>query len=288
MKKEKEKEIEFNPADYDYMDSIPLEGWVWEIIRRSSKYKNIYDRTYFKFDPDDPKYNKFVSNIIKETDILPTVLSFSLEETKKFPTGLKHLFTIFSAENKKDKGKNSYSDEPIIHHKYRIFGGSLNALFQETLNIAKEVRITLLGIPDPNVKYSDFTIGNTPKICGLSPIMWNLDDDRYDEFKSIMSSHDMFQIILPATIATTDIEKVLLPSLKKYLKSRKERIRTDKWKWYLISYVLKQQGLSYGEISDKLIKAYPENKRLFDIKNCENYYKSASSLISGEYKKYLK
>lgn len=40
MGKEK-KEIKFNPADYDYMDKMPFDGWVWEFIRRSASYNGV-------------------------------------------------------------------------------------------------------------------------------------------------------------------------------------------------------------------------------------------------------
>jgi hypothetical protein len=42
MKKKKEAEIIFNPADYAYMDDMPLEGWVWEFERRSEDYKKAF------------------------------------------------------------------------------------------------------------------------------------------------------------------------------------------------------------------------------------------------------
>lgn len=46
----KEKEIKFNPADYDYMDKIPLAGWIWEFVRRNKGYMK-----FFKF-----RYNEMI------------------------------------------------------------------------------------------------------------------------------------------------------------------------------------------------------------------------------------
>jgi len=40
MKKEKgteENQFRFDPSKYDYMDNLPIEGWIWEFIRRSQK-----------------------------------------------------------------------------------------------------------------------------------------------------------------------------------------------------------------------------------------------------------
>src|SRR5208283_2122985 len=40
----KKKEIGFNPTDYEYMDNMPLEGWIWEVIRRSQEYRTFYEK----------------------------------------------------------------------------------------------------------------------------------------------------------------------------------------------------------------------------------------------------
>ncbi|MDQ7786769.1 MAG: hypothetical protein RDU01_04105 [Thermodesulfovibrionales bacterium] len=37
-----EGDLLLNPDDYDYMDSLPIEGWIWEFIRRNLKYREIY------------------------------------------------------------------------------------------------------------------------------------------------------------------------------------------------------------------------------------------------------
>lgn len=47
MKKEKgtkEKGFTFNPSEYDYLDDLPIQGWIWEFIRRSNEYKGFYQR----------------------------------------------------------------------------------------------------------------------------------------------------------------------------------------------------------------------------------------------------
>lgn len=91
-----------------------------------------------------------------------------------------------------------------------------------------------------------------------------------------------------------DIRRELEAILKEYIKTKKARIRDDKWKYYLITYDLKSTypNLSYDDISDQLVDAYPyirakEGSDYFDAKNCENFYKSACDLINGEYRKYL-
>lgn len=40
--REESSSIKFNPADYAYLDDIPLAGWMWEFIGRSPDYIERY------------------------------------------------------------------------------------------------------------------------------------------------------------------------------------------------------------------------------------------------------
>jgi hypothetical protein len=67
MKKRQKKEIQFNPADYNYLDDMPLEGWIWEIIRRSEKYMNSFNN-FLRSQSDDD-----LSTVLS-TGIMVTIL----------------------------------------------------------------------------------------------------------------------------------------------------------------------------------------------------------------------
>jgi hypothetical protein len=41
-----EKKVEFKIADYAYMDDMPMNGWLWEFIRRSEAYKNRFNELH--------------------------------------------------------------------------------------------------------------------------------------------------------------------------------------------------------------------------------------------------
>ena len=67
---------------------------------------------------------------------------------------------------------------------------------------------------------------------------------------------------IPKYARAEDIERYLIPEIRRYLKTPKERKRPDKWKYYLIAHDLKKQqpDITYGEIADRLQMAYAEEK----------------------------
>lgn len=259
MKKEK-KEVHFNPDDYDYMDVMPLEGWFWEIIRKSQDYKNAYNKIN---DYGLGDIQEHISAFIHQTRILPTVISF-----KAKPNLSKRREYLFK------------------RYKHIFFFAQFSTI--TNFRTKKEYKeFVFLGIPAPDFKYSDFPSDYKPKLWGCSPIVCKSNDPYLKLLINQMPIDNMLFAILPLTISSTYIERGLLPSIRNYLQPRKIRIRTDKWKDYLIVYDLKKEHLTYKEIADSIINVSPEKKRLFDEKNIENYYKNALELINGGYKKYL-
>ena len=117
-------------------------------------------------------------------------------------------------------------------------------------------------------------------------------------------------VLLPKKVRLDDVRKNLFPELRRYLTPNDTKIRAfDKWKYYLAIYDLRLEdqspaSLSYEAISSALSTAYPtltikkriegrtqnievEGADYFSPRNCENFWKSALSLINGGYKKYL-
>jgi hypothetical protein len=70
-------------------------------------------------------------------------------------------------------------------------------------------------------------------------------------------------------------------------KKTKGKLRTNKWKYYLIVYDLCQKDFTYKNIANTLTMVYPGDKDVLDEKNIENYYGRALALINGGYKKYI-
>jgi hypothetical protein len=63
----KKKMCKFKPADYDYMDNMPLMGWLWEFERRSPKYNSDYKKLQ---NGEQIKYEDSLIFIIQEIDPL--------------------------------------------------------------------------------------------------------------------------------------------------------------------------------------------------------------------------
>ena len=86
---------------------------------------------------------------------------------------------------------------------------------------------------------------------------------------------------------------------------KEKRKRNDKWNYYLIAYDLFTERYNYDSISQILTIAFEkentieeamkktkeqrikDRRKLFDVRNIENYHKEALRLINGGYKEYL-
>lgn len=312
MKKGKvKKEFKFNSADYDYMDDMPLKGWMWEFIRRSTEYRDVIK-------VKDAEIFEKIAEDICEIEILSVITP--KDKNKK------HLIDYYS---KYYSNIREGRDSCIIEN-----DGSGNLKFMEKI---------FMGVPFPKYKYIDFPDNLKPLIKRMKNIITckpfeklkeeingyidmskamskvvpkSNPDDFYkmliklktggkDESFVILkflsptrNPEDTVYIGISRTAKIKDIEKELLPKIRKYLKSKPTKTRDDKWKYYLIAYDLKKEypNLTYDEIADKLVEAYPfitiKNKKVdspeyFTARNCENLYKSALELIEGSYKKYL-
>lgn len=248
--------FKFYRADYDYMDDMPLEGWIWEIIRRSETYNREYEK---------------------------------LEKTVKSKKGIAEALGIFQEEAEK-----MGIDIPYRFHFEKNFKKANQDYF---LNIELNELDATIAIPKPQCKY--INLDERISIKGTSPVIvipheglikdsseGVLDEDLLN-YLAVSTPEDTIYVGISRSAKVEDIEKHLLPLLRKYLKSAKPRIRDDKWKYYLICYDLRNQGLSYKEIADILSNDYPDNENLFAERNIENYYSAALKLIQSDYKEYL-
>lgn len=268
---------DFNPADYDYMDDMPLEGWIWEFIRRSQVYS--IKLSQLEYVRDSLKQNnkaelieyeskiKELLNEIKDIGIEARIMFGKNDSNLLKEWGDSHIcFEIFKNKDNEKKGKYLMCipnpDFKFVEFPYPVgafIPSARSWKFWPGFDLKSKIDI-LHDSVDPYYVCNELTIDKIEDTlyCGISRSS-NIDD----------------------------IEKRLLPVIKSFLIPRKQRTRTDKWKYYFIVYDLTTQNIRYKEIADLLRQEYPENINLFDEKNIENYYKNALTLINGDYNKYL-
>jgi len=278
--------VAFDSTEYDYMDKMPVEGWFWEIIRRSTDYRQAFDK-FQKTILDKVSALSKNSKAVDERWLSIRVREVTKNHIKKVQEMGVHIDWFVTRRKK----------EPNTNHLLVI-----------------RVGVEHLMIPRPEISYSDFDDDYKPGILGLDPFVISIWDDLKDLTKPINltpgapSEHDEWEIAsakdcletLSPTIPEEtiyigisrkakleDIEKRLLPELREHLDRKKPRMRDDKWKYYLITYDHRTAlGYKYGQISDELYEAY-KMEELADERTIIRYYKEALALISGGYKDYL-
>ncbi len=277
------KAIAFDPAVYDYMDRMPLEGWFWEIIRRSNEYKAYYAELEKAFTGDSKKtnwgkYNQRLLNDYRSGMIGKTFLALDFWGKKIF----------------ENKILWPGVDVNLIEKKVQ----------ENFLILSKDKKVGYI-LPKPRTKYKDFDKYNRPKIIGVYPVKvhpgagYELMKKEHGEqsakdtiFRILTFEEPQLTIYvgISLTAKLQDIMTGLEPHLKTLLVRKTARIRAfDKWKYYLITFDLKQIDISYDDIANTLSEYYEASggQEVFDNRTVENYYKSALALINGGYKKYL-
>lgn len=285
--KEEKRLAEKIKEEYAYMDNMPFEGWMWEIIRRSERYKRNYDFLKQYASQIDDNGN-LIQYEWKEEDFL-TILGKPMADC------------IVSIRETGVLG--------IFFGSYKLINPDQYILF-----ICPG---SWTHYPNYEIKFVDFPENIKPSIWGLEPLeVFTLDTftppgkafELYERAISdliIMKCKNKICVTISKSANIKDIEKTLFTAIKKYLKPRKIKTRDDKWRYYLIVYDLKKEyGFSSEVISNILHEAYPEipeitiqngkkrkkmvdSSNFFTARNCDNYYKSALALLDGDYKKYL-
>jgi len=286
--------INFEPADYDYLDTASLDIWVSEFLSRNKEYVNDYNKMV-KMGYSDAyryhielykKYKVFInySRVVAQNSPKMVVSDSTFKQLKPFPEfkNLRKYLKSLPELEILDLKTLTHLSKPVSAH--RIFERSIDV---ETIrdHVRKMFEFSEKGdyVTASNMNYSE----------GL-----NLDTDLesiLEEFFGLPDEHsnyfcgDSLLIAINLKYPKDLIEKEIQKILKLHKKRKEKTFRFDKWKYYLIVYDLKSAypHMSYDKLGDVLQDAYPKHKRTFDAKNCENYYKNALYLINGGYKEYL-
>lgn len=256
-KEQKGKEFKFDPADYDYLDKAPIEDWVSEILSRNKEFQAYVEKTH----TSSP--NKNIGS-------------------HKYKVWINSPRSRYKKYTKSGKLKLTLLDEKVAA--YRIFGKENEEIKQRYDELYE--------------KKSEFWASDdwTGSRLTNSEFQLNLDDNVEDMLESLFGlpdtdgyydTGDKLILAIDMNSMKEDIIKHIEYILKIHKPKKRVRRRLKEWKYYLIVFDLREQGLSYKDISDTLCENYPRQKRLFDERNLVNYYESAVILINGGYKKYI-
>lgn len=271
MKKNKEKKLQFDPADYAYLDKATIYDYIIEFLLRNSKV--IEDLKVFigasKNDSADKKKKRL--EIHKKYKIAYTSgcePAHNEAELKAYLRTKKMCLQIKSA---------------VIA--YRIFPED-----------NEENRLKGKKLFERMMKYSAQGDWASACCCNSHLGKWDAEDDTEDILECLLGEQDIYGyydigdtllIAVNLNKSKREIEKEIEKVLRIHKQRKKSSVRIDKWKYYLIVYDLKQPNINYSEIADLLSHAYPTKKHLFDERNIENYYKTALELVNGGYKRYI-
>jgi hypothetical protein len=284
MKKGKEKrgkDLRFNPTDYDYMDSLPMEGWIWEFIRRSPKYRDLHEK--WMEDAWKPQKEKDLSIIKEYVDNFFPLFPWSPEDP-------------------------SYSAEPLL------FGPRITKLNPiRIVNLQGKSGFNRIGeggcfIPHPPIKKEKKELSNVSYAVNYPPIEGDYPDNYYDADHpvEILFNHQGQKNILMVLIDLSTPQSVdeLLRKLRIQLLGWRKALKLPKarspktakrrrnvlignakiWKSYLMVYDLITAGYSIEKASDELSK---HDDFYSESKNIENHFNKAKALINGGYKKFI-
>lgn len=315
MRKGKE-EFKFNPADYDYMDELPLEGWIWEFIRRNPEYRKLYA------DCEKIKPGEFKKALDKINEIIKKCAVRAIFRLSDQPINSEHFLLI---------------DITLIPHFFCIPKPHIK------YNQFREFKPIIIGITPVISHAVDISMvdkdGNLPKrVC----------KDIVNNILPPVDARNTLYVGIARTANKDNVREALESIVKYLIKPRDIKIKDEMWKDYLFIYDLKEKldriykKITYKDFtkiltencpsyklirdSDELkkqlkkldeknyknpekvfMRRYPSTKRIggktvenrkklifqvdsqeyFYEKHCERFYKKAQSLIKGEYKKYL-
>lgn len=245
------KRIKNLKQEYAYMDDLTRDGWFWEMIRRSDEYEQTYKKLYTNY------------TLETQHEMFTLGISPCADDTCPYPSQL-----------------------------------------------SEEQKEGAIIFPRPDWRYIDFVQNKqSPPACHFATPVRSMDHSMVEKMRSLLldegaeqATRKLFELLSPTFpedtlyigVALTskmndvleEIHRILGPRLKK----NPTKLRaTDKWKYYLIIYDLMKDydSLNYNDVAGILADIYPEEGRLFDERNVQNYRKNAVFLIEGDYKKYL-
>jgi hypothetical protein len=307
----KKKAVKFDPSEYDYMDDMPLEGWIWEFVRRSDYYKEFHPKVSKLQGSSKKKDIAEVTALFKEfldihfplmplyppdckwSDVKLSPFGYHPHKTKLFPLKVVNLGIGYGVDRKygepisqlhpkitvKREEKNKRTVYIVDDYKSIEYSG----LFK-TKDGKSPVVIDIPEIEHP-VEMLRKNIGKVHMVMALIDI--SSPKSINDLLKSLKRELVYWRktLKLPKTIAAKTSKK------KKDLLSENSII----WKDYLMIYDLNLQnnddGLKKNDYSRIAKTLYPNEPNGYPdysaTKRVRKAHKTVTDLINDKYKDYL-
>lgn len=289
----RKKGITFDPADYDYMDSLDKDGWKWEFVRRNENYRKSYEEiTHLQI--NDGKNCKTIVdcfNCIKNGRVKTCIQAKCFEVEKEFK------IKICSKVNNKNKVQTfwgipnpalSYNElHPVIEkpvtnslpstplkiitpNEFSLHVQFKNELMKRYLNKiwdyknpqkSMEVVLTLLE----DLISPDSYFDNHLFLKNNNPLHDNLD------IRDNMDVDDVLLLSFSRSSTKEELRVAFEDVLKKHVRpktsSRDTKRNPDKWKMGLMVWDLRERyRMSFNEVKEKTrFKEDTSKKRFYRI-----------------------
>jgi hypothetical protein len=297
--------------EYDYMDGMPLDGWIWEFVRRNPRFQSAFETIKAiaerhngeipnPWPPDFKKANEFIDAIL---EVGPWVGSWERCSNVSCICIIgwgEFAGSTFPEINVYPDPKVRFCDFPMDSDvKDKKYGHSTPTRLGISIRALQPFLIREYDVLDENAKGMLALVKERLSSRGLRGAKQLADD--VEEAVSMVrnASLDQLRIAEPENTLCVaiskkarmeEIETKLLPAIGEMLIKDKPKRRDDMWKYYIIVYDLKcrNQNASYENLATTLQSALrPVNPGGWQARTVENYNKQALHLIHGGYKKYL-
>ena len=312
------EKIGFNLSDYDYMDTMPLAGWVWEFMRRSDEYNKFWRDNEGIPDfyvGDKIWYGKAPSE--KWTTEDSEYLGFSFYEVvSKFkPVDVTNMKFVAV----KDHYEPDYVRLKItsVEKAKKILGLSEPSPQKGTTSAEKFYQLLHEGALEPDEvkksdrlelrKHSSIEKSSESDGYGITQhlkyyLFYGYPDHPFEKLSKVIGKRNVVMALIDASTPES-IDNLLL-TIKKELLFWRKRLRLQKvrdakvprknkneliknakiWKSYLIVYDLLKKGITPSEATG-ILSDYDD--QYAELKIVIRHNDRANALINGEYKEYL-
>lgn len=272
-----DKEVERIKIDYSYMiDEMPLDGWMWEFIRRTKQYKALIEEIQ-----QNEKDGKSNWSLLKNLKHIGVRGSFAIPPPDD---DLYQTIVTYPDDN------NTSLCIPKNDVKYSAFSvrfPSILGIDPVGYRTFDDLSLYYRYVIEGAIEAAEWKRKKGPfSLKGILEIIPN----RLLEDMAPCSLEDTIFIAISTKAQKTDVMEELEDIVDQYVKPPKIKSRKDKWKYYIIVYDLMENvRLENSTIAKIFDKMFPKSGGMkYSKTEIDRWYSQAVLHIDkGRYKDYL-